>query len=160
MHILKGLALPRASHSGEIALASSRHMCSTVAEAPVLFAHAVVTEPKMSSCVALTPAQAAQQDIPVGRAVPPAAAVDEAAACLPAFLAAACLLALPDAAAAAEAARSVTSPSTDANAVCFAHVKNQRVVCGKRARFVASITWRHIQRQHNQSRWAPKVWTH
>ena len=40
----KGLALPRASHSGEIALAGSRRLRSTLAAAPVLFAHAVVTE--------------------------------------------------------------------------------------------------------------------
>ncbi len=37
----KGLALPRASHSGEIAL---RRLRSKLAAAPVLFAHAVVTE--------------------------------------------------------------------------------------------------------------------
>jgi hypothetical protein len=45
---LKALALPRASHSGEIALSSSRCLCSTVtlAAAPVLFAHAVVTVTK------------------------------------------------------------------------------------------------------------------
>ena len=44
VHTLKGLALPRACHSGEIALAGSRHLRSTLAAAPVLFAHAVVTE--------------------------------------------------------------------------------------------------------------------
>ena len=46
MHTLKGLALPRACHSGEIALAGSRHLRSTLAAAPVLFAHAVVPEIK------------------------------------------------------------------------------------------------------------------
>ncbi len=35
-HALKGLALPRASHSGEIALSGSRRLCSTLAAAPVL----------------------------------------------------------------------------------------------------------------------------
>ena len=39
----KGLVLPRASHSGEIALAGSRRLRSTHAAAPALFAHAVVT---------------------------------------------------------------------------------------------------------------------
>ncbi len=43
---LKGLALPRASHSSEIALSGSRRLRSTLAAAPVLFAHAVVTEAK------------------------------------------------------------------------------------------------------------------
>ena len=43
---LKELALPRAFHSGEIALAGSRRLHSTLAAAPVLFAHAVVTEIK------------------------------------------------------------------------------------------------------------------
>ena len=48
MHTLKGLALPRASHSGEIALAGSRRLHSTLAlaAAPAFFAHAVVTEIK------------------------------------------------------------------------------------------------------------------
>jgi hypothetical protein len=36
---LKGLALPRASHSSEIALAGSCRLRSTLAAAPVLFAH-------------------------------------------------------------------------------------------------------------------------
>ena len=40
---LKGLALPRASHSGEIADMALR---SSLAAAPVLFAHAVVTVAK------------------------------------------------------------------------------------------------------------------
>ncbi len=44
VHTLKGLALPRACHSGEITLAGSRRLHSTLAAAPVLFAHAVVTE--------------------------------------------------------------------------------------------------------------------
>ena len=46
VHTLKGLALPRACHFGEIALAGSRRLHSTLAAAPVLFAHAVVTEIK------------------------------------------------------------------------------------------------------------------
>jgi hypothetical protein len=37
----KGLALPRLSHSGEIALAGSRRLRSTLTAAPVLFAPAV-----------------------------------------------------------------------------------------------------------------------
>ena len=41
--MLKELALPRACHSGEIALAGSRRLHSTLAAAPVLFAHDVVT---------------------------------------------------------------------------------------------------------------------
>jgi hypothetical protein len=36
VHALKGLALPRASHSGEIALAGSRRLRSAFASAPVL----------------------------------------------------------------------------------------------------------------------------
>ena len=46
---LKGLALPRASHSGsgEITLAGSRRLCYTLAAA--LFAHAVVTVAKKST---------------------------------------------------------------------------------------------------------------
>ena len=36
VHTLKGLALPRASHSGEIALAGSRRLHSMLAAAPVL----------------------------------------------------------------------------------------------------------------------------
>jgi hypothetical protein len=45
VHALKGLALPRKSHAGEIALSGSRRLLrSTLAAAPVLFAHAVVTE--------------------------------------------------------------------------------------------------------------------
>ena len=43
VHTLKGLALPRASHSGEIALAGSRRLRSTLAAAPVHFVHAAVT---------------------------------------------------------------------------------------------------------------------
>ena len=47
VHALKGLALPRASHSGEIApAAGSRRLRSTLAAAPFLFAHAVATETK------------------------------------------------------------------------------------------------------------------
>ncbi len=45
---LIGLALPRASHPGEIALAVSRRLCSTlvVVTMTVLFVHAVVTVAK------------------------------------------------------------------------------------------------------------------
>ncbi len=43
VHALKRLGLPRASHSGEIALAGSRRLRSTLAAAPFLFAHAVAT---------------------------------------------------------------------------------------------------------------------
>ncbi len=42
----KGLALPCASHSGEIALAGSRRLRSTLAAAPVRFARAVVAVAK------------------------------------------------------------------------------------------------------------------
>ncbi len=42
VHALKGLALPRASHSGEIALSGSRRLRSMLAAAPVLFEHAAV----------------------------------------------------------------------------------------------------------------------
>ena len=40
------LVLPRASHSGEIALSGSRRLRSTLAAVPVLFAHAAVTTVK------------------------------------------------------------------------------------------------------------------
>ncbi len=46
VHTLKGLTLPRSCHSGEITLAGSRHLRPTLAAAPVLFAHAAVTEIK------------------------------------------------------------------------------------------------------------------
>jgi hypothetical protein len=46
---LKGRALPCTSHSGEIALAGLRRLRFTLAAAPVLFAHAVVTEMKTST---------------------------------------------------------------------------------------------------------------
>ncbi len=46
MRALKGLALPRKSHSGEIALAGSHRLRSTLAAAPVLFVHAVITAAK------------------------------------------------------------------------------------------------------------------
>ena len=49
----KGLALPRLSHSGEIALSGSRSLRPTLAEAPVLFARAVVTEAKNRTSVIL-----------------------------------------------------------------------------------------------------------
>ena len=50
-HALKALALPRAGHSGEIALAGSRRLRSTVAAAPVLFTHALVTEIKIGRII-------------------------------------------------------------------------------------------------------------
>jgi hypothetical protein len=40
---LKGLVLPRASHSGELALAGTRCLLPMLLAAPVLLAHAVVT---------------------------------------------------------------------------------------------------------------------
>ena len=40
-HALKGLALPCASHSGELALAGSRHLRSKLAAAPVLSEYTV-----------------------------------------------------------------------------------------------------------------------
>ncbi len=40
---LKELAQPRAINSGEIALADSCHLRSTLADVPILFAHDVVT---------------------------------------------------------------------------------------------------------------------
>ena len=43
MHVRQGLALPRASHSGEITLSGSHRLHSTLEAAPVLVAHAVVT---------------------------------------------------------------------------------------------------------------------
>jgi hypothetical protein len=46
---LKGLALPRASHSSESTLSGSRRLRSTLVAAPVLFAHAVVTVAKNST---------------------------------------------------------------------------------------------------------------
>ena len=39
----KGLALPRASHSGEIALVGSQRLRAMLATVPVLFAHNAVT---------------------------------------------------------------------------------------------------------------------
>ena len=49
MDALKGLALPRASHSGEIALAGSRCLRFTLAAAPVLFKHDIITEANNST---------------------------------------------------------------------------------------------------------------
>lgn len=51
VHALKGLALPRVSHSGEIALSGSRRLRSTLAAAPVLFARAVVTAAKFGRII-------------------------------------------------------------------------------------------------------------
>jgi hypothetical protein len=47
MHALNGLALLCACHSSEIALAGSRRLRSTLAAAPVLLAHAVITATKL-----------------------------------------------------------------------------------------------------------------
>ncbi len=49
----KDLALPRTSHSGEIALPGSRRLRSTLAAAPVLFAHAIVTV--VENCASANP---------------------------------------------------------------------------------------------------------
>ena len=43
---LKGLVLPRASHSGKSTLAGPRRLRSTLAAAPVVFADTAVTEAK------------------------------------------------------------------------------------------------------------------
>ena len=48
VHTLKGLALLRTIHLGEFMLPGSRCLRSTLAAAPVLFAHAVVTVAKQS----------------------------------------------------------------------------------------------------------------
>jgi hypothetical protein len=55
VHVLKGLALPRASHYGEIVLAGSCRLRSTLAVAPVLSAHAVVTVARIGKII--TPGQ-------------------------------------------------------------------------------------------------------
>jgi hypothetical protein len=44
--VLKGLALPHASHADEIARSGSRRLCSTLAAVLVLFAYTVATVPK------------------------------------------------------------------------------------------------------------------
>jgi hypothetical protein len=49
LHCRNGLGLPRARHPGEIALAGARCLHSTLAAAPVLFVHAVVTAIKIGS---------------------------------------------------------------------------------------------------------------
>ncbi len=49
VHAQIRLALPRVSHSGEIALAGSRRLRFTLAAAPVLVEHAAVTETKNKS---------------------------------------------------------------------------------------------------------------
>ena len=51
MHALKGLALLRARHSGEITLSGSHRLCATLAAAPVLFAHAAVIETKIGKII-------------------------------------------------------------------------------------------------------------
>jgi hypothetical protein len=43
VHALKGLVLPRASHSSEIALTGSRCLHSTLTIAPVLFEHTMLS---------------------------------------------------------------------------------------------------------------------
>ncbi len=53
VHARKGPTLPCASQSGEIALAGSRRMGSTLVAAPVLFAHAVVIESKIYIIITL-----------------------------------------------------------------------------------------------------------
>ncbi len=50
VHALKGMGLPRSSHSSEIALAGSRRLRSTLAAAPVCFAHALVTVAQTKKC--------------------------------------------------------------------------------------------------------------
>ena len=45
-HALKELALPRESHSGEIALSDSRRLRATLAAMPIRFAQAVATVAK------------------------------------------------------------------------------------------------------------------
>ena len=52
-HTLEGLALPRASHSGEIALSGSCRLRSTLATVPVLFAHDAATKSKLVEYSAL-----------------------------------------------------------------------------------------------------------
>ncbi len=47
----KGLALPRASHSGEIALVGSRRLRSTLAAAPALFVVTIITVAKTSGFI-------------------------------------------------------------------------------------------------------------
>ena len=48
VHALKGLALPRVSHSDEIAMSDLRRVCSMLVVDPVIFAHDVVTVSKSS----------------------------------------------------------------------------------------------------------------
>ena len=50
----KELALPRASHSGEIALTGSRRMRSTLPAALILLVHAVVTVAKLGIIITLS----------------------------------------------------------------------------------------------------------
>ena len=51
---VKGLALPRTSHSGEIALAGSRRLHNMLVAALVFFAHALVTEAENRTSAAHT----------------------------------------------------------------------------------------------------------
>ncbi len=60
MHALKGLALPRASHSGNIALVGSRRLPF---HAAVLFAHAAVAITNTSGFVTLLPMLWLQQSL-------------------------------------------------------------------------------------------------
>ncbi len=53
VQVLQGLGVTGASHSGEITLAGSRRLRSMLAVAPVLFAHAVVTETKIGRIISL-----------------------------------------------------------------------------------------------------------
>ena len=57
MHALKGLALPRASHSSEITLVGSRLLRSTLTAAPVPYVHAVVIVTNTGEITANTRAQ-------------------------------------------------------------------------------------------------------
>ncbi len=50
-HALKGLALPHASHFSETALSGPRRLRAALATAPVLFAHAFVTEIKIGRMI-------------------------------------------------------------------------------------------------------------
>ena len=57
MHARKGMALLRANHTGEVTLVGSRCLRSTFAAAPVLFAHAAVTETQIGRIISPTTAE-------------------------------------------------------------------------------------------------------
>ena len=69
----QGLALPRAGHSVEIALAGSRRQSSTLAAAPVLFTHAVVIVAKQSGFIVVLVPLSISFSTP--KVVPPAASI-------------------------------------------------------------------------------------